>query len=127
MHLATVALGLLCQSIEPLPGLAELGQEVTVTVTSVTSEPVVRQLVVALDPSGSQVQLGETDANGEVVFVPDQVGDWELRADLTGGKLRLIRLLSVVPAPRRWLYALICVPIGLLLLWTNLRVRRRVG
>ncbi len=70
-------------------------------------------------PDGQRRFVGETGADGALRFVPDQPGAYVWMAAVDG--VRLLAPHRVVPARSRWWAAVVCVPLGLLLLWRNLR------
>lgn len=72
---------------------------------------------------GNAVALTATDAAGEVRFAAPEPGEHFVTAQ--HGELRIVAPLRVVAVPSRWLPAAACVPLGLLLLWQNLRAVRR--
>jgi len=116
---------LVLQQLEPLPFPAEVGGTVTVRATGREGRPL-PQLAIAVElPDGARAELGATDAAGAVTFVPTQPGTHVFAAEWQG-----VRLLSpdcVVPKQTRWLYALACVPLGLLLGWRHLLALRRTA
>ena len=64
------------------------------------------------------------DAEGRVRFVGDLVGPHEFHAQFPAGPL-VIAVHDVVARPRRWLYALILTPLGLLVIVWNFKKLRR--
>lgn len=106
------------QQLSAAPYPAEVGS--TVTVRAVRDEQPLRgeRIDVAL-PDGKLLACGETDGNGVVSFVPEAAGQYVFA--MTVGGVRIIAPHRVVPARQRWLAAFVCVPLGLALLWRNLR------
>ncbi len=77
-------------------------------------------------PDGSTRDIGTTDSNGSLPFVPETPGQHVFRTEVQG--VRMVAPCIVVPARSRWLTAAVCVPLGLALLWRNLsRSRDRRG
>jgi len=81
--------------------------------------PLAGQRVEVELPDGQQQFVGVTDADGVVQFVPEQVGAYVWKTAVDG--VSLLAPHRVIPARPRWLVASVCVPLGLLLLWRNLR------
>ena len=132
------------QQLSATPFPAEVGEPVTVRlVRNVRNEPL-DQVPLARDPldrvalrpashvvplagqrievelpDGQQRFVGVTDADGALRFVPDQAGAYVWKTAVDG--VRLLAPHRVIPARSRWLVAAVCVPLGLLLLWRNLR------
>ena len=61
-----------------------------------------------------------------MTFVPETRGIHELRGKVPGRELWLLRSCKVAARPRRWFYAAILGPLGLLLIGYNLFVLRRI-
>lgn len=104
-------------TVRPYP--VTVGDPVTVR-AAVDGQPIAGLAVAVEDPAGLRRELGPTDADGEVraeVAVP---GLHRFDAEHRG--VRLVAPLPVLPERRRWLWALVCVPLGLALLW---RIWRR--
>jgi hypothetical protein len=81
--------------------------------------PIAGMSITAELPDGTVRQLGATDIAGEVRFSPAVPGMLHIVAVRAGA--RWVAPLQVVPVAPRWLYALVCVPLGLVLLVRNLR------
>ena len=119
--LAVLTFAAIVQHLEPIPAVAEPGQTVAVIARDAEAAPLAGIEVRMRAPDGSEQSLGTTDHEGKVKLVPELVGVYELfgRADRHGPDL--IVVLQVVRTPGRWLYGLVCVPLGLALLVWNLR------
>lgn len=127
MHFLAAALTLVCQSIEPVPAIGQVGEGVTITVRSATGEAMSGVPVQVRLPGGEVVEVGGTDDQGSVLCVLDDVGTHELRAAVPPGGVSLIRPYAVLAPARRWAFALVCLPAGVLLVWWNLRTRRNIA
>ena len=105
---------------EPFP--AAVGDDVTVT--ALREHAPVAGLAIAVElPDGTRRDCGATGTDGVLRFRPDRPGYHVFHCTLDG--TRVLTPLSVVPASRRWPLALGTVPLGLALLWWNLRPRAR--
>lgn len=127
MTTAAVALLLLFQHLEPSPYPAEAGTEVALRVRDAEGKPLAG-VVVQWSHGTEQGALPATDATGTARWVPPGTGDYLYRATLAqpaapDGTLRLVAPHSVVEPRRRAWLALAFVPLGLALLWANLRRR----
>lgn len=126
MTSAALALLLLFQHLEPSPYPAGAGAEVTVRVRDGEGKPVGGVVVQWSRDGGAPGQLPATDAEGTVRWIPPGTGSYLYRASLPqpaapDGTLRLVAPHEVVALrPRLWL-VLAFVPLGLALLWANLR------
>jgi len=126
MTTAALALLLLFQHLEPSPYPAEAGTEVAVRVRDGEGRPVAGVVVEWSHEGGEAGKLSATDAEGTVRWTPPGTGSYLYRASLPqpaapDGTLRLVAPHVVVASrPRTWL-ALAFVPLGLALLWANLR------
>ena len=78
------------------------------------------EVAAELDDGRAQ-PLGVTDAKGELRFAAPAPGQHNVVAVRDG--VRIVTPLRVLPVPPRWPYALVCVPLGLALLWRNVRAR----
>ena len=106
-------------SIAPFP--CDAGAEVVARLCAPGEQVAGLPVAAELEGGGAQ-QLGVTDAAGELRFVASAPG---LHAVVVvRGGVRIVAPLRVLPVPRRWPYALVCVPLGLVLLLRNLRTRR---
>jgi hypothetical protein len=122
-HVAAVFL--LLQQLQVAPFPAEAGQAVVVRASDAAGPRPGLAVDVEL-PDGTRRQVGSTDGHGEIGFVPEVPGPYCYRAELDG--VRLVAPHMVVALRRRWLLALACVPLGLVLLWRTLtRPRTRTG
>lgn len=118
---ATFLLVLLVQRLEPVPFAAAVEQPVIVRARDADDRPL-PALPIEVDlPDGRRQELGVTDAAGELQFTPERVGAYCYRAMVDG--VQLLAPAQALPPRRRWWYALACVPLGLALLWRNLRRR----
>ena len=75
-------------------------------------------------PDGMNRPVGVTDVDGVLRFTPSSVGLHAFSASIRG--VRCVTTISVAPARNRWLLAIVCVPLGLAVLWLQLR-RVRAG
>lgn len=114
-------LSLALQQFSVLPFPCEVGQTATFSAEQ-DGKPVVGLQVVVERPDGTTWDVGTTDAAGKVAFVPTAAGQHICVA--RRDRARWVAPLQVVHAPLRWLYAAVCTPLGLALLWTSLRRRR---
>jgi hypothetical protein len=116
---------------EPVLRAAVLGEpapaESAVT-PDASEEPAQRAaagIAVSLElPDGSSRELGVTDAFGVLKFQPEVPGQHAFSASISG--VRCVASLPIAPARNRWLLAIVCVPLGLALLWLQIR-RLRAG
>jgi hypothetical protein len=108
-------------SVAPFP--CEVGQTAVFSAEQ-DGKPIAGLQVVVERPDGSAWDVGATDAAGKVAFVPTSAGQHLCVARRE--RARWVAPLQVVKKPMRWLYAAVCTPLGLALLWTSLR-RRRVA
>jgi hypothetical protein len=124
------------------PAPSSVGQELVVRAT-VLGEPAVKPgsaaeavpeaaagVVVSLElPDGTSRELGVTDASGLLKFHPEVPGQHAFSADLSG--VRCVASLPIAPARNRWLLAIVCVPLGLAVMWLQIRRllagRRRIA
>lgn len=111
------------QRIEFAPRLGEMGSHAVVKVITHEGAPMPGVVVRARPAGGEDVELGATDPEGAVQFSPVEAGRYELRAWLPEREVTIIAPYEVLPQRRRWVWALVCVPAGLVLLWRNLRRR----
>lgn len=123
MSFATLSFAFVCQFLEAEPEMARPGDEVVVSVLDAARAPLAGVPVAVRHPDGEVVRLGVADAAGQARFSVTVAGDYEFHATLgtPAAPLRLIRPYSVLPPSRRWVYVLLCLPAGVLLLWWNLR------
>lgn len=109
---------LVLQQLIVAPSPCEVGVPVVVRATD--GEKPIAELAVVVEASDGEVgDVGVTDANGEVRYVPQKVD--HLHFVVVRDRARWVAPLHVVPAPRRWFYAAVCMPLGLVLLWRALR------
>lgn len=111
------------QQLQVSPFPAQVGDEVTLRARR--GDAGIAALVVQVElPGGRITPCGETDAGGDLRFVPAVAGYHVFAAVIDG--VRTLAPLPVVPARARWPLALGTVPLGLALLWWNLsRARGR--
>jgi hypothetical protein len=127
-------------TVGPVPSC--VGQEVVVRATAL-GEPAVKPgaavdpvqfaaagVMVSLElPDGTSREIGVTDASGLLKFHPEVPGQHAFSADISG--VRCVASLPIAPARDRWLLAIVCVPLGLAVLWLQIRrllaSRRRVA
>ena len=123
--LGVVALLCLFQRLDPEPYVCHPGQAVTLRAVAADNRPCPGVLVRVVNPGGTERGLGTTDASGLARFTPAGVGVHELRGQFPGGGPLVLVTYHVVAPPRRWLYAVVLTPLGLVLLWWNVRRLRR--
>jgi hypothetical protein len=105
------------------PHRAEVGAEVVVTVLS-REQPAVGVVVHAEGvDGGTPAVVGRTDAAGQVRWRPTSAGHRVVRASIAG--VDHAATVSVREPRRTWMLAFACVPLGLALLWWNLRTSSR--
>lgn len=115
----------LLQQLGVAPYPAESGTPITITVRGAAGEPLAALPVAVATRGGAAAAAGITDGNGELRVAAGEPGDYVWSADAAG--IRLVAPHVVVAAPRRWLYGLACVPLGLALLWRLLRPPSRAA
>lgn len=113
-----LALLLLFQHLDVAPFPAESGAEVRITALDGSGRPLGGLRLQVTAPDGSRSALPPTDAAGRAVVQAGPPGDYVYAAEVAG--VEVLAPHVVVPARRRWLYALACVPLGLILLWRHL-------
>lgn len=115
------------QWLEPVPQVTEVGQEVVVRAVDAESSPLVGLPVQVRLPTsagfGVAQDVGVTDRQGLVRFLPKTPGDHAFLATLPGER-RLYVVLQVNLRPTRWLYGVICIPLGLWWLYRNMQQLR---
>ncbi|MCA8944360.1 MAG: hypothetical protein KDB80_17480 [Planctomycetes bacterium] len=117
----TIAALFVVQWIEPEPSHTEAGSNVVVEARDADGSPLVGLPIEVRWPDGRVESIGATDASGNREFVPTEVGAYRVGAQLEGVELRA-PLYANRPFARLW-YALLCVPIGLGLLWRLVKRR----
>jgi hypothetical protein len=117
--LTAIALVLLPQRLDPPKDVAHPGDPVKVAAIDQAGRPLGGVSVQIIKPSGQVVET-VADAEGKVLFIPDEVGVFEFRMQVPDGP-QVISVYRVVPRPRRWLHVAILTPLGLLLVYMNLR------
>lgn len=115
--------------VSPFP--AEVGSRVTVSASRLQKDPTGKNPATTVPLAGLPIdvelpdhahrQVGATDAAGEVEFVPTQLGTHVFSTTIDG--VRVVAPHRVISPAPRWLPALVCVPLGLALLWRHLRRR----
>ncbi len=112
----------LCQRLDLEPYVAHPGDEVTLTATDGGSRPVRGVVVRVREPGREPRAVGTTDGAGQVRFVAEAVGPHEFQGRFPDDAVPLVIVTyHVVAHQRRWLYAVVLTPLGLALLWWNLR------
>ncbi|MFO1077680.1 MAG: hypothetical protein U1E73_08130 [Planctomycetota bacterium] len=104
--------------VEPMR--AAVGEAMTVHVER-RGEPVAGAAVRVEQPDGSATACAATDARGNAVFAPAVAGRYVFRTAVDG-----VEMVTVGHAEARlppWVLASACVPLGLALLWSDLRRR----
>lgn len=119
MLLLELACAAALQQLAVRPYPVTVGEPVTVRATA-DGQPIAGLAVAVEDPDGHRRELGPTDAHGEVRADVAMPGLHRFDAEHRG--VRLVAPLPVLAERRRWLWALVCVPLGAALLW---RIWRR--
>ena len=119
----TPSLVLLCQFLEPNSPVAERGSEVVIVARDAKRGPIADLALELESPGMAQRSLGRTDARGELRFRAEPEGDLAVSATLPGGP-KLIAPIRVIPAPRRWLWFLVCGSLGLAVLLLGRAIHR---
>lgn len=70
-------------------------------------------------PDGTRRELGATDADGAVAFTAVMAGPHVFSATINGA--RCVASVAFGAARKPWLLAIVCVPLGLALLWVYVR------
>lgn len=122
--LVAAVLLLLPQRLDPPPRVTHPDEPIAVRAMDRGGRPVANITVHVRTPAGRLESVGVADAAGEVSFTPVEVGKYEFRAQFPDGPLVIV-VHDVVARPRRWLYAVLLTPIGLLLIWWNITKFRR--
>ena len=104
-------------AVEPVPAFVD--QAVSVRATSAAAEIVPGLEVTVEFPDGTRRPLGTTDAQGTVNFVAETAGPHVFSATIGG--VRCVASVAFRAARKSWMLALVCVPLGLALLWVHLR------
>lgn len=120
-----LVLGALCQHLAVEPPGVEQGQTVEVRAVDASGTAVAGVAVTLEGPDDSRRVLGRTAEDGRLRFEPEAAGPHVLRARVEG--VELLTPYFVAERRKRWLYALACLPLGLVLLWTGARRYRRAG
>lgn len=120
-----LALCLAGQHLELDRQVVQPEQDVEVRAVDSTGGSIPGLPVDLVGPDGGRRDLGVTDAEGILRFRLTDAGYHELRAELGAGGPLLITPFQVADQPPRWPFALACVPLGLALLFMNLRQLRR--
>lgn len=118
---ATFVLSLAVPQVSVSPYRAALGDEVVVHAEKAGKVLVGVEVTVEL-PDGAHRAIGVTDERGDIRFVPDTPGGHVFGVEVDG--LRMLAPSRVVKTRPRWLVAVVCVPLGLALLWRNFRRAR---
>jgi hypothetical protein len=118
------AFGLQQLSVQPFP--AETGQPVRILATRAGAAAAEPQPLPGLPlevewPDGTRHSAGVTGADGAATFTPEHPGAFVYRTQVDG--VALVAPHRVVAKRRPWLLALACAPLGLVLLWRQLRPR----
>lgn len=108
------------QRLDTVDRVSYVDDEVVVRAIDTKGDPVAGLEVWARTPSNARANMGATSALGEVSFLPEESGRYEFSAQFPRGPV-VIAVYNVVERPTRWLYALFLTPLGVLLVWSNLR------
>lgn len=108
------------QRLDTADRVSYVADEVVVRAIDTEGDPVAGLEVWAQTGPADRVNIGATDARGEVSFVPREAGKYEFSALFPGGPV-VIAVYNVVERPTRWLYALFLTPLGAFFVWSNLR------
>lgn len=112
---------LVLQWVEPKPSHTDAGETVVIEARTAEGAPIADLPIEVRWPDGRVESIGETDADGNRSFVVSEVGAYRVAARYEG--VDLLAPLHARPTTSRVWYAIVCVPLGLLLLWRNLRRR----
>jgi len=117
----TMHLAFLCvlQQLVVAPHPAEVGQEVVVRLEATAGGEAGIPITVAL-PAGERQSVGVAGVGDEIRFTPGVEGRHVFSAELDG--VRLVAPVQVVAARQRWPYAIVCVPLGIALMISILRL-----
>jgi len=117
--LTAIALFLLPQRLDPPKDVKHPGDPVRVAAVDQAGKPLAGVGVQIVTPAGETLEK-VADARGCVHFIPALAGVYELHMQAPDGP-RVISVYRVVTRPRRWIYIAILTPLGLLLLFGNVR------
>ncbi|MCA8956934.1 MAG: hypothetical protein KDC87_12725 [Planctomycetes bacterium] len=122
----TLAVSLvLFQRLDPPKRVAYPGEEIEVRAVDRAGAPLGGIAVDVVHPDGRREPL-RADGQGRVRYRAAAPSALEFHMQVPEGPL-VIATYRVVRPPRRWLYALLLTPLGLVLLWANLRKSVRRG
>jgi len=113
------------QHIDVSPWVGEVRSDIVATVWSGQSKPVAGIMVTVRTPAGADVEVGPTGPDGTVRYQPQVAGAHQFRVHPAGRDEAWVTPFEVRPERSRWLWALVCVPLGAALAWLNLRRLRR--
>lgn len=108
--------------VSPLPG--EVGREVVVKATR-GDAPLAELPIVVRLPDGSEQSLGRTVADGTIKFAAAAAGSHVFAAEVDG--VEVLAPHPVVAARNVQWAAYALVPLGLALVWSNLRRKHRTA
>lgn len=120
-----LVLPLLPQRLDPPERVCHPGERVVVRAIDREGKPQAGIAIEVRTPTGESRPVGSTDDAGAVGFTPETAGRFEFRGTFPSG-VSVIAVYHVVEEPRRWLWAVVLAPIGLLLVYSNLKKWRRV-
>ena len=113
------------QRLDPPKHVSYVGEAVVLRAVDRSGEPAAGVPIrVLIGAAGDPVAIGKTDSGGELRYVPRVAGRFEFQGEFADCPL-VIAVYHVAERPARWLYAVLLTPLGLLLLWLNLRRWRR--
>lgn len=114
-----------CQRLDPPARVSHPDEPVVLRAVDRDATPLSGLVVRVRTPAGGNEAVGRTAADGTVRFEPRVAGLYEFSMDVPDGP-RVISLFHVVDRPIRWIYGVVLVPLGLLLLGYDLRVWRAI-
>jgi len=113
------------QRLDPPKHVAYVGDAVVLRAVDRSGRPAAAIPVrVRVAGATEPVSIGVTNRDGELRYVPGAAGRCEFHGQFPDGPL-VIAVYHVAARPARWIYALVLTPLGLLLVWLNLRRWRR--
>ncbi|MEO6595375.1 MAG: hypothetical protein ABIP94_11540 [Planctomycetota bacterium] len=106
------------QQFQVTPFPSEVGQQARVSAKK-DGAPLAGLSITLETPDGVRRPLGVTGADGSLLFFPQAVGSHVVSGDADG--VRILAPFRVVADAPGWRFAFGSVPLGLALLWWNLR------
>jgi hypothetical protein len=104
-------------AVDPVPAFVD--QAVLVRATSAAGKAAPGLEVTVEFPDGARRALGATDTQGVVSFTAEAVGPHVFSATIGG--VRCVASVAFRAAHKTWMLAIVCLPLGLALLWVHAR------